>query len=54
MVKASVMAVFLLLSVPGSLSRSYVMLVLSELRKGGYVTIEKGKLVSMTSLPEKL
>ena len=35
------------------LSRSYVMLVLSELRKGGYIQMENGKLVGITSLPEK-
>ncbi|MCD1125451.1 helix-turn-helix domain-containing protein [Jinshanibacter sp. LJY008] len=35
------------------LSRSYVMMVLSELRKGDYITMEDGKLISINSLPEK-
>ncbi|MCD1125449.1 helix-turn-helix domain-containing protein [Jinshanibacter sp. LJY008] len=35
------------------LSRSYVMMVLSELRKGGYITMDDGKLISITSLPER-
>ncbi|MBK5143082.1 helix-turn-helix domain-containing protein [Budviciaceae bacterium BWR-B9] len=35
------------------LSRSYVMLVLSELKKGGYIIMEDGKLISITSLPVK-
>ncbi|QBH97627.1 hypothetical protein EKN56_15175 [Limnobaculum zhutongyuii] len=35
------------------LSRSYVMLVLSELRKGDYIHMENGKLISITSLPER-
>ncbi|MBK5071724.1 helix-turn-helix domain-containing protein [Budviciaceae bacterium CWB-B4] len=35
------------------LSRSYVMLVLSELRKGDYITMKNGKLTGITSLPER-
>ncbi|MBK5143081.1 helix-turn-helix domain-containing protein [Budviciaceae bacterium BWR-B9] len=35
------------------MSRSYVMLVLSELRKGGYIHMEDGKLTGITSLPER-
>ncbi|WP_140920321.1 helix-turn-helix domain-containing protein [Limnobaculum xujianqingii] len=35
------------------LSRSYVMLVLSELRKGDYIHMEDGKLTGITSLPER-
>ncbi|MBK5071725.1 helix-turn-helix domain-containing protein [Budviciaceae bacterium CWB-B4] len=35
------------------LSRSYVMLVLSELRKGDYIRMEDGKLTGITSLPER-
>ncbi|QBH97623.1 hypothetical protein EKN56_15155 [Limnobaculum zhutongyuii] len=35
------------------LSRSYVMLVLSELRKGSYIHMENGKLTGITSLPER-
>ncbi|WP_407656558.1 helix-turn-helix domain-containing protein [Limnobaculum zhutongyuii] len=34
-------------------SRSYVMLVLSELRKGSYIYREDGKLTRIISLPEK-
>ncbi|MBK5143078.1 helix-turn-helix domain-containing protein [Budviciaceae bacterium BWR-B9] len=29
------------------------MLVLSELRKGDYITMDNGKLIGITSLPEK-
>ena len=35
------------------LSRSYVMLVLSELRKGSYIHMENGKLTGINSLPER-
>lgn len=35
------------------LSRSHVMRILSELKKGGYIETEDGKLVSVGSLPEK-
>ncbi|MCD1125448.1 helix-turn-helix domain-containing protein [Jinshanibacter sp. LJY008] len=35
------------------LSRSYVMMVLSELRKGDYITMNNGKLMSITTLPER-
>ncbi|AWH88260.1 helix-turn-helix domain-containing protein [Limnobaculum parvum] len=51
-VKASVTVASYIIKRSG-LSRSYVMLVLSELRKGGYINMEDGKLTSITSLPER-
>lgn len=35
------------------LSRSHVMRILSELKKGGYIETKEGKLISVSDLPEK-
>lgn len=35
------------------LSRSHVMRILSELKKGGYIETKEGKLISVSGLPEK-
>lgn len=35
------------------LSRSHVMRILSELKKGGYIETKDGKLISVADLPEK-
>ncbi|AJR00378.1 hypothetical protein F652_2389 [Enterobacteriaceae bacterium bta3-1] len=35
------------------LSRSTIMRMLSDLLEGGYITMEKGKLLDMKNLPEK-
>ncbi|WP_156294484.1 helix-turn-helix domain-containing protein [Serratia oryzae] len=35
------------------ISKSRVMFILSELRKGGYITIENGKLLSVAKLPNE-
>ncbi|MBK5143080.1 helix-turn-helix domain-containing protein [Budviciaceae bacterium BWR-B9] len=51
-IKASVTVASYIIKRSG-LSRSYVMLVLSELRKGGYINMNDGKLTSITSLPER-
>ncbi|WP_140920322.1 helix-turn-helix domain-containing protein [Limnobaculum xujianqingii] len=51
-VKASVTVASYIIKRSG-LSRSYVMLVLSELRKGDYIHMEDGKLRGITSLPER-
>lgn len=51
-IKASVTVASYIIKRSG-LSRSYVMLVLSELRKGGYIQMDDGKLTSITSLPDR-
>ncbi|EOI5727816.1 helix-turn-helix domain-containing protein [Cronobacter malonaticus] len=36
-----------------NLSKSYVMKVIQELRKGGYIDIQRGRLISIGKLPQK-
>ncbi|EOC1318186.1 helix-turn-helix domain-containing protein [Cronobacter turicensis] len=36
-----------------NLSKSYVMKVIQELRKGGYIEIQRGRLISLGKLPQK-
>ncbi|WNY81269.1 helix-turn-helix domain-containing protein [Cronobacter dublinensis] len=36
-----------------NLSKSYVMKVIQELRKGGYIEIQRGRLFSIGKLPQK-
>lgn len=36
-----------------NLSKSYVMKVIQELRKGGYIQIQRGRLISIGKLPQK-
>lgn len=36
-----------------SLARSTIIKILSDLKKGGYIAVDKGRLLNITSLPEK-
>lgn len=36
-----------------NLARSTIIKILSDLKKGQYIVVEKGRLISLTSLPEK-
>ncbi|WP_199779504.1 helix-turn-helix domain-containing protein, partial [Cronobacter sakazakii] len=36
-----------------NLSKSYVMKVIQELRKGGYIEIQRGRLITIGKLPQK-
>lgn len=36
-----------------NLARSTIIKILSDLKKGQYIVVEKGRLISLTTLPEK-
>ncbi|WP_337242198.1 helix-turn-helix domain-containing protein, partial [Proteus faecis] len=36
-----------------NLARSTIIKILSDLKKGQYIVVEKGRLISLTNLPEK-